>query len=220
LIESKGELVMTHRIRAIAAATGLMAMATGVTPPHVSAQAYPPPGYFRLPATIAGVPAYQGGEGEPCGPENGNCTATERIIPNGLCGDGSTCRVDMYGVALNGPVQKGVTSYSIYQVEVYVSAARAARANAQERGADRDDANRIVPLLPIVRPADADEWIRGHGDEGVCNLYGGLHYGNMVLYAQALVPSSLRDDQCAATKAWALRVLAALHARSVAWAAK
>ncbi len=211
---------MTPPIRAIAVVTGLMAMATGVIPRHVSAQAYPPPGYFRLPAAIAGVPAYQGGEGEPCGPENGNCTSTERIYPNVRCADGSSCRVDMYGVALNGPVQKGVTSYSIYQVEVYASAARAARANALDHGADRDDANRIVPLLPIVRPAGADEWIRGHGDEGMCNLYGGLHYGNMVLSAQALVPSSLRGDQCAATKVWALRVLAALHTRSVAWAAK
>jgi len=210
---------MTQRIWAMSAVIGLITMATGVTPPYVSAQAYPPPGYFRLPAAIAGVPAYQGGVGEPCRPENGNCTSTERIMPDALCAGGSRCRVDMYGVSLTGPVQKGVTSYSVYQVEVYTSAARAVRANALERGRDRDDANRIVPLLPIVRPSGADEWLRGSEYPGMCNLYGGLHDGTMVLSAQALVPSSPRGNRCAATKAWALRVLAALHARSVAWAA-
>lgn len=214
---------MEYRIRASVAITGLMALTaltTGASTP-ISTQAYPPPGYFRLPTAIAGAPTYEGGEGEPCGPENGNCTVTERIIPHVTCDGGSSCRVDMYGVTPNVPMGKGATSYSFYQVEVYASATQATGANRLRRDTldRRDDANRIVPLLPLVRPVGADEWMRGRGDTAVCYAVGGLHDGDMVLYVHALIQSlSPHSHRCAATNTWATRVLAALRTRATAWA--
>lgn len=198
----------------------------GLTPSSTGAQAYPPPGYFRLPAQVAGPAAFYGGEGGSCGPANDNCTKTEYILDNAQCAlgaQGPRCYVDQYGVKPNVPSHGYYPPYGFYEVDVYPSTADARRANllTREASATTADAGVPVPILPIDSPISTSEWVRGMGDAAECFSSGAVYYQNMLLYAHLSVgrPVAGRSEvPCARSYGWVRRVLATLYIRASAYA--
>ena len=217
---------------ALAVATGLALVETTLqTPssqkPQPTAQAhlkYPAASYYHLPASVAGKPAFYGGEGGVCDKSNDYCKKTD-TVGNYKCGRAGApevhCQSYQYGVAANVRTQHN-RPYSKYEVAIYPSSVTAQQANSDGRvGAARDDGGHPIPRIAIAQPLNQEEWLYGKALDGAatdCIMSGGVRYQNVVLFAYVTDQGSITPPgakTCELESRWVLRVLSALYARTV-----
>ncbi len=191
------------------------------------AAANPPLSFFRLPASVAGRPAFydQLAEGGACDASNDHCHATGTSATANCSTQAAPipCVFYDYGATPNigEPGAAGA-----YGATIFASASVAQRYNrdARDGAAQLTQDGQTAPLLPIANPVDAvTEWLRGvakkNGTSTLCVASGGVRYNAIMLNANienfhsTMLPGSY---PCSAEYHWVTRVLGALYARAQA----